>query len=155
MFCSKCGSKTNEGASFCSACGTPVSNSATDLQMSASPVTHQQGNPSVESKKKVSKKVIVIVVCLIFAVIFVGKLLSPGGDGGTPALFGTKVQCAACNGTGYVECPECSGVGTLSDFSKANAASNFLPEEVTCPTCGGSGKVPCKFCDGTGWRISP
>lgn len=42
--------------------------------------------------------------------------------------------CPYCNGTGYMDCPNCGGSGI-----------DIVTNEE-CKQCSGSGKVECRFC---------
>lgn len=66
-----------------------------------------------------------------------------------------QIRCTRCLGDKEVECPECRGRGTLSNYgstpnySGSGRTSYSAPKD--CPNCVG-GKIECPRCHGTGWE---
>lgn len=58
----------------------------------------------------------------------------------------SRSACNTCNGTKYVECPNCGGSGRVQGSEGAN---------LNCGTCGGRGKQDCNRCNMTGVMEGP
>jgi hypothetical protein len=58
----------------------------------------------------------------------------------------SKSACNTCNGSKYVECPNCGGSGRVQSSEGAN---------VNCGTCSGRGKQDCNRCNMTGVMEGP
>lgn len=58
--------------------------------------------------------------------------------------------CAACRGSGKIDCPVCGGVGRIQRVKQ----ESWLEHE-TCHICNGRGMVECYLCHGTKERVCP
>ncbi len=84
----------------------------------------------------------------------------PHGNGVTitPQWIEDKA-CIACQGDGWVTCPECNGRGQITTQKQVRTGTNAVtgmpiyvlrPVTDNCPRCNGTGKLRCPTCQGEG-----
>jgi DnaJ-class molecular chaperone len=78
-----------------------------------------------------------------------------------PACGGTGL-CSNCQGTGRETCPDCNGVGQVTETcplclgtgqyngETCPTCNGLTTIRVTCPTCNGATTITCRVCNGTG-----